>query len=39
MENRHLFRGKRVDNGEWAIGFYLKPLEEYGNGERVADTV
>ena len=20
MENRHLFRGKRIDNGEWVIG-------------------
>ena len=39
MENRHLFRGKRIDNGEWAIGFYLKPLEEYGKGERVAEIV
>lgn len=39
MENRHLFRGKRVDNGEWVEGFYLNPLEEYGNGERVAEIV
>ena len=39
MENRHLSRGKRVDNGEWVVGFYLKPLEEYGNGERVAEIV
>lgn len=22
MENRYLFRGKRVDNGEWAFGYY-----------------
>lgn len=22
MENRHLFRGKRVDNGEWVVGYY-----------------
>ena len=39
MENRYLFRGKRIDNGEWVVGFYLKPLEEYGNGERVAEIV
>lgn len=39
MENRHLRRGKRVDNGEWVVGFYLNPLEEYGNGERVAEIV
>ena len=39
MESRHLYRGKRIDNGEWAIGFYLNPLEEYGNGERVAEIV
>ncbi len=39
MENRDLYRGKRIDNGKWAIGFYLKPLEEYGNGERVAEIV
>lgn len=23
MENRHLCRGKRKDNGEWAVGFYF----------------
>lgn len=23
MENRHLFRGKRTDNGEWVEGFYF----------------
>ena len=23
MENRYLFRGKRIDNGEWVEGFYF----------------
>lgn len=23
MENRHLCRGKRTDNGEWVEGFYF----------------
>ena len=23
MNNRYIFRGKRVDNGEWVEGFYV----------------
>ena len=22
MENRYLYRGKRIDNGEWVVGYY-----------------
>lgn len=25
MEDRYLFRGKRIDNGEWVEGFLVKP--------------
>ena len=31
MENRYLFRAKRIDNGEWVEGFYCKWLK----GKRV----
>lgn len=31
MENRYLYRAKRIDNGEWVEGFYCKWLK----GERV----
>lgn len=27
MENRHLYRGKRADNGEWVEGYYVKGLD------------
>lgn len=27
MENRYLFRGKRIDTGEWVEGFYCKWLK------------
>lgn len=27
MENRFLFRGKRIDNGEWVEGYYVKGLD------------
>ena len=30
MENRHLFRGKRIDNGEWAEGYLF--VRRYDNG-------
>ena len=26
MNDRYLFRGKRIDNGEWVEGFYYKDL-------------
>lgn len=29
MENRHLFRGKRIDNGEWVEGYCAKGLDMY----------
>lgn len=25
MEDRYLFKGKRLDNGEWVQGYYAKP--------------
>lgn len=32
MENRYLFRGKRIDNGEWVEGYLSYPfLHEKGN--------
>ena len=31
MENRHLFRGKRIDNGEWAEGYLF--VRRYDNGK------
>ena len=29
MENRHLSRGKRIDNGEWVEGYCAKGLDMY----------
>ena len=29
MENRYLFRAKRIDNGEWAEGFYVYNDKHY----------
>ena len=29
MESRHLFRGKRIDNGEWVEGYCAKGLDTY----------
>lgn len=29
MEDRYLFKGKRVDNGEWVIGHYVKGLNMF----------
>ena len=32
MENRHLYRGKRIDNGEWVEGYLSYPFcTEKGN--------
>ena len=30
MEDRYLFKAKRVDNGEWVAGQYVKGLDMYG---------
>ena len=30
MEDRYLFKAKRIDNGEWATGQYVKGLDMYG---------
>lgn len=30
MENRHLCRAKRLDNGEWSKGFYVQLITEKG---------
>lgn len=30
MEDRYLFKAKRVDNGEWVTGQYVKGLDMYG---------
>ena len=29
MENRYLFRGKRINNGEWLEGYCVKGLDMY----------
>lgn len=29
MEDRYLFKAKRLDNGEWIIGHYVKGLDMY----------
>ena len=33
MEDRYLFRGKRIDNGEWVQGYYVKGLDVLTNCE------
>lgn len=33
MEDRYLFKGKRVDNGEWVQGYYVKGLDVFTNCE------
>lgn len=33
MNDRFLFRAKRVDNGEWAIGHYQRRFDLIGNEE------
>lgn len=30
MEDRYLFKAKRLDNGEWVQGYYVKGLNMYG---------
>lgn len=34
-----LFRGKRIDNGEWCIGFYSQVADESDGGARVKHTI
>ena len=29
MENRHLYRGKRIDNGEWVEGYLIVDEKDY----------
>ena len=29
MQDRYLFRGKRIDNGEWIDGYYVKGMNMY----------
>ena len=33
MENRYLFRAKRIDNGEWVVGNYQCRFDLLENGE------
>lgn len=33
MEDRYLFKAKRVDNGEWVQGYYVKGLDVFENCE------
>ncbi len=30
MENRYLYKAKRIDNGKWVTGFYVKGSDMYG---------
>ena len=34
-----LFRGKRIDNGEWCIGFYCQVADESDGGARVKHII
>lgn len=34
-----LFRGKRIDNGEWCIGFYCQVADESDGGARVKHVI
>lgn len=34
-----LFRGKRIDNGEWCIGFYCQMADESDGGARVKHAI
>ena len=33
MENRYLFKAKRIDNGKWVQGYYVKGLDVFTNCE------
>lgn len=33
MEDRYLFKAKRLDNGEWVQGYYVKGLDVFTNCE------
>ena len=33
MEDRYLFKAKRIDNGEWVQGYYVKGLDVFTNCE------
>lgn len=35
MNDRYLFKAKRLDNGEWVQGYYAKGLEVFTNCEEV----
>lgn len=35
MDNRYLYKAKRVDNGEWVTGYYVKGSDMYGEETHV----
>lgn len=35
MEDRYLFKAKRIDNGEWVQGYYVKDLDVFTNCEEI----
>ena len=35
MENRYLYRAKRIDSGEWVQGYYVKGSDMYGKETNV----
>ena len=40
MDRKILFRGKRIDNGEWAYGFYVHVLlGRFGKEEHMIQTI
>lgn len=35
MDNKYLYRAKRLDNGEWVQGYYVKGLDVFTNCEEI----
>lgn len=35
MNDRYLYKAKRIDNGEWVVGYYVKGLGAFTNCEEV----
>lgn len=39
MMDRYKFRGRRLDNGEWAYGYYVQGKYDFGVEHYIADDV
>lgn len=35
MQDRYLFKAKRIDNGEWIQGYYVRGLDVFTNCEEI----